>query len=90
VAVSDGAVWRSLRGRAARTYAWSLAWHAYAWAAAALAARTAERTLGRAGLRAELQARVRRIDRWLLRRAHRLLFERLHARVSPPEAAAEP
>lgn len=87
VAVRDGEVWRSMRGRAARGYAWSLAWHDYAWAAAAVVARVVERGLRRAGLPIHLEARVRDVDRWVLRRAHRLLFARVHPVVEPPNAA---
>ncbi len=89
VALFNADGWWSIRGRAARTYAWFLAWHALLWAAIGVMARGIERALARLGITVWLQARVRAGDRRLLTWIHRMLFERVHERVSAPPATGD-
>jgi hypothetical protein len=88
VALDSGHGWRSLRGGRARAYAWLVAWHDLAWAALGAVARAAERGLAGVGVRVHLEARAHRLDRLLLHGAHRMLFERMHARIDSPSATA--
>lgn len=89
VALCNANGWWSIRGRAARTYAWFLAWHALSWAAAGVLARVVDRVLALIRVDVWLQARVRAGDRRLLAWVHRMLFERIHERVSAPQASGD-
>lgn len=85
IALEHDGGWRGVRSLPARLYGRVLGWHDWVWAAAGVVARVAERAVSIAGI----ERIVCGVDRWLLRRVHRLLFERLHPRVDPPAAPAE-
>jgi hypothetical protein len=89
VALADGAKWRTTRDRPARAYAWCLAWHDLFWAVVASVSQRVDRGLH--GLRISWRSRpaVASVERWLLRRAHRAFFDRLHSAVPRPDVLGE-
>jgi len=89
VALADGDQWRTTRDRPARAYAWCLAWHDLFWAVVAGVTHRADRVLQRLRIPWRLRPIVASVERWLLRRAHRMFFDRLHSDVPRPEALGE-
>jgi hypothetical protein len=85
VAFKDGERWRSTRHRAARAYAWCLAWHNLFWAAVGVVLRRLEYRLKRSKSGLRLRPTARAVDRRLLRGVHRLLSRRMHRSVAKPE-----
>ena len=89
VALADGEHWRTTRDRPARAYAWCLAWHDLFWAALAGVTQRVDRLLRRLRIPCRLQPMVARVERWLLLRAHRTFFDRMHSDVPRPEALGD-
>jgi len=87
VAFKDGEQWWSTRHRAARAYAWCLAWHDLFWAAVGVVLRRLERRPHGSKIAARLRPAAGAVDRRLLRCVHRLLSRRMHRRVAKPEGA---
>jgi hypothetical protein len=85
VAFKDGERWRSTRHRAARAYAWCLAWHNLFWAAVGAVLRRLEYRLKRSKFGLRLRPTARAVDRRLLRWVHRLLSKPMHRPVAKPE-----
>jgi hypothetical protein len=88
VAFEDDGSWRSARSRLARIYAWSVALHDIVWAGLGSLFRRVDHRLGRWRIPWRFRPWVRVVDRGALRWVHRLLFERMHPRVSLPETDA--
>ncbi len=89
VALVDGENWRTTRDRPARAYAWCLAWHDLFWVLVATVSQRVDRGLHGLRIPWRLRPAVARVERWLLRRAHRMFFDRLHSDVPRPEAQGD-
>ena len=89
VALVDGENWRTTRDRPARAYAWCLAWHDLSWAVVATVSQRVDRGLHRLRIPWRMRPAVASVERWLLRRAHRTFFDRLHSDVPRPEALSD-
>ncbi len=89
VALADGEHWRTTRDRPARAYAWCLAWHDLFWAVAATVSQRVDGRLRGLRIRWRLRPVVARVEHWLLLRAHRTFFDRLHSDVPRPEALGD-
>jgi signal peptidase I len=87
VAFKDGERWRSTRRRAARVYAWCLAWHDLFWGAVGVVLRRLENRLKTSGIGLRLRPAARAVDRLLLRCVHCLLSGPMHAAVAKPDGA---
>ena len=85
VAVQDARGWLDLLTRSARTYAMAVAWHDRYWAGAGVLAARVDRVLRKLGLPSLVRQQATRLDRALLRGAHRLLFARCHRRLASPD-----
>ncbi len=86
VAVADGENWRTTRDRPARVYAWCLAWHDLFWAVVANVSQLFDRGLNKLRIPWRSRPAVAGVERWLIRRAHRIFFDRLHSDVPRPES----
>jgi hypothetical protein len=84
VAFEDADGWRSVRGTTARAYARCLAWHDLFWAAMRELSVRVDGRLGRYGIPLRFRPWTTAVDRGILRLVHRLLFRRLHPRISEP------
>ena len=77
--------WWDVRSPAARGYARMVALHDLFWAAVGAVAYLGDRAFRRLRIRTRLRDWAERVDRALLRLAHRALFRLAHSRVRLPE-----